>query len=674
MSDISPEASATAVAEQLPLYQLTANVVRGLAMDGVQKANSGHPGMPMGMADAAVVLWRHFLKHNPADPHWPDRDRFVLSAGHGSMLLYSLLHLTGYPLSLDDLQSFRQWESLTPGHPESHLTPGVETTTGPLGQGLSVAVGMALAERWLAAKFNQPNLPIVDHYTYVIAGDGDLMEGITHEACALAAHWGLSKLIVLYDDNGITIDGGTELAFTEDVAARFTAYGWHAERVDGHDPTAVAQAIDRARQQEERPSLILCRTQIGYGSPNKAGTASAHGEPLGEAEIKLTKEALGLPLDKPFYTPEAALDFMRQALDKGQEAQTEWERRLAHYEARHPELAAAFQQAISGELPAGWQAAMPAFEPGKGVATRNASGAVLDSLVPAVPTLLGGSADLTGSNKTKPKGKDYIRRGHFDGRYLYYGVREHGMGAIMNGLVQHGGVRPYGGTFLVFSDYMRGAIRLAALMEQPVIYVFTHDSIGLGEDGPTHQPIEHLMALRAIPNLTLFRPADASETAVGWQIALENKHGPTALVLTRQNLPTLPAEQTANARRGGYILRDADTPQALLIATGSEVQIALEAQRALAGMGIGARVVSMPSWELFAAQPRPYQTSVLAPHIKARVSIEAGVTLGWERFIGPNGRAIGLDRFGASAPYETLYRELGLTAEAVVTAVRQMLS
>jgi transketolase len=640
----------------------------------VQKANSGHPGMPMGMADAAVLLWRCFLKHNPADPHWPDRDRFVLSAGHGSMLLYSLLHLTGYPLSLDDIKAFRQWESVTPGHPEDHLTVGVETTTGPLGQGLSNGVGMALAERWLAAKFNQPNFPIVDHYTYVIASDGDLMEGVTHEVCALAGHWGLHKLIVLYDDNGVTIDGPTELAFSEDVAARFTAYGWRTEAVDGHDITAVELAIHRAQQETERPSLILCRTEIGYGSPNKAGTASAHGEPLGEAEIKLTKERLGLPVDQPFYIDEAARDFMEQARDKGQEEQDCWERLCGHYQERYPELAAAFQQALSGDLPEGWLDALPAFEPGKAVATRNASGAVLDSLAPAIPTLLGGSADLTGSNKTKPKGKDYVRRGNFDGRYLYFGVREHGMGGIMNGLSLHGGVRPYGGTFLVFSDYMRGSIRLAAVMGRPVIYVFTHDSIGLGEDGPTHQPIEHLMALRAMPNLTLFRPADANETAVAWQMALENQGGPTALVLTRQNLPILPAEETVNARRGAYILRDADTPQALLLATGSEVHIALEAREMLADMGIGARVVSMPSWELFAAQPRPYQTSVLAPHIKARVSIEAGATLGWERYLGANGRALGLDHFGASAPYETVYREFGLTAEAVVTAVRQMLS
>jgi transketolase len=677
MSDTTPVddlALATAAAEQRELYQLTAHVVRGLAMDAVQKANSGHPGMPMGMADATVLLWHRFLKHNPADPHWPDRDRFVLSAGHGSMLLYSLLHLTGYPLTMADIQAFRQWDSLTPGHPESHLTAGVETTTGPLGQGLSNAVGMALAEQWLAARFNQPNLSIVDHYTYVIASDGDLMEGVTHEACALAGHWGLHKLIVLYDDNGITIDGATELAFTEDVAARFAAYGWQTEAVNGHDITAVAQAIQRAQEDKERPSLILCRTQIGYGSPNKAGTASAHGEPLGEEEIKLTKEALGLPPDRPFYLPESVLAFMRQGLDRGQEAQDQWERLFAYYQERHPELAAAFRQAISGELPGDWTAALPTFEPGKSIATRNASGTVLDNLVPTVPTLLGGSADLTGSNKTKPKGKDYLRRGQFDGRYIYYGVREHGMGAIMNGLSLHGGVRPYGGTFLVFSDYMRGAIRLAALMAQPVIYVFSHDSIGLGEDGPTHQPVEQLLALRAIPNLTVFRPADANETVVAWQVALENRRGPTALILTRQNLPVLPAKQVANARRGAYILRDAPTPQALLMASGSEVHIALEAQQMLADMGIEARVVSMPSWKLFAAQPRPYQTSVLAPHIKARVAIEAGISLGWEGYVGPNGRIVGLDRFGASAPYETLYRELGITAEAVVTAVRQMLS
>jgi transketolase len=660
--------------EQLRLYQLVAHTIRGLAMDAVQKANNGHPGMPMGMADAAVVLWMDFLKHNPADSDWPDRDRFVLSAGHGSMLLYSLLYLTGYPhMSMAELQNFRQWESSTPGHPESHLTPGAETTTGPLGQGIGNAVGMALAERWLAAYFNRPDFPIVDHYTYVIASDGDLMEGVSHEVCSLAGHLGLSKLIVLYDDNGITIDGPTSLAFSEDVAARFAAYDWHTQSIDGHNPLAVATALHEARAETARPSLILCRTHIGFGSPNRQGTAKAHGEPLGEEEVRLTKQNLGWPPDDQFTVPVKALDTMRLALKQGAAQQAEWQALFDRYREAYPEPAALFLKTANHELPEGWDGDLPVFDTAKPMATRNASGVVLEKLVPRLPTLLGGSGDLTPSNKTQPKGKEHLTRDDFSGRYIHYGVREHGMGAVMNGVARHGGTRPYGGTFLIFSDYMRPTIRLAAMMEAPVIYVFTHDSIGLGEDGPTHQPIEQLASLRAIPNLILFRPADANETTIGWQVALENRYAPTALALTRQNVPVLDAEKVQGARRGAYVLNDAANPQVILIGTGSEVHIALEAQALLAGEGIAARVVSMPSWELFEAQPADYQESVLPAEITARVSIEAGSPLGWERYVGRGGSILGLNRYGASAPYQVIYEKLGLTATAVAEAARRLL-
>ncbi|MEW5986971.1 MAG: transketolase [Chloroflexota bacterium] len=657
------------------LHHLIANTIRGLAMDAVQKAESGHPGMPMGMADAAVVLWTQFLKHNPADPTWPDRDRFVLSAGHGSLLLYSLLYLTGYDLTLEDIHNFRQWHSKTPGHPENFLTPGVETTTGPLGQGISNAVGMAIAERWLAAQFNRPGFDIINHHTYVIASDGDLMEGVSHEVSALAGHLGLGKLIVLYDDNHITIDGSTELSFSEDVLARYEAYHWHTQRVDGHNPAAVATALRAAVNETERPSLIACRTHIGYGSPHKQDTAKAHGEPLGQDEVRLTKERLGWPVEPPFYVPPEVLETMRRLGAAGGDHQADWQALFTRYAEVYPELAATFQQAIQGELPAGWEAHFPTFD-SKPLATRAASGAVLNAIVPHLPSLLGGSADLTGSNNTLPKGVSYLRRGDFSGRYLHFGIREHGMGGILNGLARHGGVRPYGGTFLVFSDYMRPTIRLAAMMGLPVIYVFTHDSIGLGEDGPTHQPVEHLMSLRAIPRLVVFRPADAWETAAGWRVALARRDGPTALVLTRQKLPVLAPGQVGNvtdgrverAMRGAYVLRDENEPQAILIGTGSEVHLALAAQELLAAQSIPARVVSMPSWELFEQQPAAYRESVLPSNVTARVSIEAGVRLGWERYVGQNGISLGLERFGASAPYETLYREFGLTAEALAAA------
>lgn len=662
---------------QTNLLSVAAHTIRGLAMDGVQKANSGHPGMPMGMADVAVVLWAAFLKHNPAHPSWPDRDRFVLSAGHGSMLIYSLLHLSGYDLPLSELQSFRQWGSRTPGHPEYGLTPGVETTTGPLGQGIANAVGMAMAERWLAARFNHPGYEIVNHFTYVIASDGDLMEGISHEACALAGHLGLGKLIVLYDDNSISIDGPTKLSFSEDVLARFAAYGWHAQRIDGHDPAAIEAALHSARSESRRPSLIACQTHIGFGSPNRQDTSKAHGEPLGVEEVRLTKEKLGWPIDQPFFIPDEVKEFMAQSGRAGAKQEAAWEQLLASYRETYPDLAAAFERALTGELPQGWEHHLPKFPMEKAMATRSASGTVIDALTSQIPTLLGGSADLTPSNNTLPKGGLSLSRDDFSGGYIRFGVREHAMGSLMNGLVLHGGVRPYGGTFLVFSDYMRPPIRLAAMMEQPVIFIFTHDSIGLGEDGPTHQPIEHLTALRAIPNLVVFRPADATETVEGWRVALTHRHGPTALILTRQGLPVLDRTQFApaeDAARGAYILSEVEDPQAIVMATGSEVHIALEAQKRLAAQGIRVRVVSMPSWELFEAQPKDYRDTVLPPRIRARVAIEAGATLAWSRYVGLDGKAIGLDRFGASAPYQIIYEKLGLTSEAVVETVRHLLS
>jgi transketolase len=659
----------------MPLHDQIANTIRGLTMDAVQKANIGHPGMPMGAADMATVLWTKFLKFNPADPDWPDRDRFVLSAGHGSMLLYCLLYLTGYELPMEQLKQFRQWGSLTPGHPESHLTPGVETTTGPLGQGISNAVGLALAERWLAARFNRPGHEIVDHFTYVIASDGDLMEGISHESCALAGHLGLGKLIVLYDDNHITIDGNTSLSYSDDVAKRFRAYGWHTQAADGHDPEAVEATIRAARAVGERPSLIALRTHIGYGSPHKQDTAAAHGSPLGEEEVRLTKENLGWPTEPLFFVPDQVLETMRDLGAAGGEKQAAWQAAFDAYAGAYPELAAEFQQFLRGDLPNGWDADLASFEPGKGMATRAASGAVLDLLAPRIPNLVGGSADLTGSNKTKPKGAKHLSRDDFSGRYIHFGVREHGMSSILSGMALHGGLRPYGGTFLVFSDYLRPTIRLASMMDLPIIYVFTHDSIGLGEDGPTHQPIEQLMSLRLIPGVTVFRPADANETAIGWQIALANKGGPTALALTRQGVPTLDRSDYAaaeNAAKGGYLLADADDPAVILIASGSEVHIALEARAMLAAQEVPARVVSMPSWELFDAQPLDYREGVLPPSILARVSIEAGVTIGWERYVGPQGKMIGLNRFGASAPYQEIYRHLGLTAEAVAAAAKEV--
>ena len=660
------------------LDQLCINTIRTLAMDGVQKANSGHPGMPMGMADVAYVLWTRFLKHNPADPGWPNRDRFVLSAGHGSMLLYSLLHLTGYDLPLEELKRFRQWGSRTPGHPERGLTPGVETTTGPLGQGFANGVGMALAERFLAASFNQPDFPIFDHHTYAIVSDGDLMEGVSHEAASLAGHLGLGKIIYLYDDNEISIEGSTDITFTEDVPNRFRAYGWHVQEMDAYDLDGIEAAIRAAQEETERPSLIVCHSHIAYGSPNKQDTAGAHGAPLGEDEVRLTKERLGWSPDAHFFIPDEALAVFRQAVEQGREAQAQWHEMFERYRAVYPAEAGLLETLWTGELPEGWSDALPTFSPGDGpIATRNASGTVLNALAPALPTLLGGSADLAPSNKTLLKESDDFQQGTAAGRNLRFGVREHAMGSILNGLALHGGVLPYGGTFLVFSDYMRPPVRLAAMMELPVVYVWTHDSVWIGEDGPTHQPIEQLAALRAIPNLVVIRPADANETAGAWRVALERRDGPTGLVLTRQKLPVLfetnrsPAETVA---RGAYILADSSgIPNVLFIASGSEVHVAVEARDLLAQKGVAVRVVSMPSWEIFDAQPASYRDSVLPPQVTARLAIEAGVTQGWTKYVGPAGDVIGLDHFGASAPYKVLMEKFGFTAETVVERALQLL-
>ncbi|GAB4534526.1 MAG: transketolase [Anaerolineae bacterium] len=652
------------------LDQLCVNTIRTLSIDAVQKARSGHPGLPMGAADVAYVLWTQFLKHNPANPSWPDRDRFVLSGGHGSMLLYSLLHLTGYDLALDELMNFRQWGSRTPGHPEYGLTPGVEMTTGPLGQGFATGVGMAIAERFLAETFNRPGYPLVDHFTYAIVTDGDLMEGISHEAASLAGHLRLGRLIYLYDDNHISIDGPTELTFTEDRCARFEAYGWHVQQVDGHNRAAIARALRAAIAETSRPSLIACRTHIAYGSPNKQDTAAAHGAPLGEEEVRLTKENLGWPPDSQFYIPDEALAHFRQAVGRGEELERKWQALFDRYAAEYPELADLWKQVWSGELPPAWGEALPSFTPADGpVATRSVSGKVLNAIAPRLPTLIGGSADLTPSNNTELKGYPWLQTGEFGGRNIHFGVREHAMGAILNGMALHGGVIPYGGTFLVFSDYMRPAIRLAALMELPVVYVFTHDSVALGEDGPTHQPIEHIPSLRAIPNLVVLRPADANETVEAWRVALEHHEGPVALLLTRQKLPILDRSMLAPAeglRRGAYVLADSqETPDVILIASGSEVEVALDARQRLAGQGVNARVVSMPSWELFEQQPPEYRNQVLPSEVRARLAIEAATPLGWERYVGLEGDVVGLNRFGASAPYKVILEQLGFTGENV---------
>ncbi|MCB9593787.1 MAG: transketolase [Sandaracinaceae bacterium] len=655
-----------------PTHADLANAIRALSMDAVQKANSGHPGMPMGMADVAVVLFRDFLRFDPSDPHWPDRDRFVLSAGHGSMLLYSLLHLTGYEdMTLDQLKSFRQLGSKTAGHPEHGHATGIETTTGPLGQGLANSVGMALAERHLAARFGDD---VVDHRTFVIAGDGCLMEGISHEAISLAGHLGLSKLTVLFDDNHISIDGPTELTVTDDQAARFEASGWHVERCDGHDPASVKAAIESALAVTDRPSMIACRTTIGYGAPTKANTAGAHGSPLGADEIAGARERLGWPYP-PFEIPEAIGAAWRAIGGRGRATREAWEARVAALPA---DQRAAWDQAMSGELPASvaeqvqaTKAAWIEAKPKK--ATRASSGDALAVLTDAIPEMLGGSADLTGSNLTKTKSMQVVAKGAFGNRYVHYGVREHGMAAAMNGMALHGGVIPYGGTFLVFTDYCRPAIRLSALMEQRVIYVMTHDSIGLGEDGPTHQPVEHVMALRAIPNLQVFRPADAVETLECWELALRAKDAPSVLALTRQSVPTLRADADAAKNRcagGAYVLRETDGPRDVtLLATGSEVAIAIEAADRLAADGVAAAVVSMPCWELFAQQPEAWRGEVLGT--APRVSVEAGITFGWSRWMVA--ASVGVDTFGVSAPFEQAYEHFGITPDNIAAVAKRVI-
>jgi transketolase len=653
------------------LDQRCINTIRMLAADAVQKAKSGHPGMPMGAAAMAYVLWTRFLRHNPANPAWPDRDRFVLSAGHGSMLLYALLHLTGYDLGLADLQQFRQWGSRTPGHPEHGLTPGVETTTGPLGQGFANGVGMAIAERWLAAQFNRPDHPIVDHYTYAIVSDGDLMEGVASEAASLAGHLKLGKLIYLYDQNQISIDGSTDLAFTEDVGRRFEAYGWHVQRIaDGNDLDAVETAIRAAQAETSRASLIMCRTHIGFGSPNRQDTNKAHGEPLGEDEVKLTKQRLGWPEAPPFLVPEDVQQEFRRAVERGKMWEAEWRKRCEAHAAAFPAEAARWESFMSGQLPEGWDAALPTYAPSDpAVATRAVSGKVLQAVHSKLGNLLGGSADLAPSNNTYVTDGGEFQAGNPSGRNFRFGVREHAMGATANGMAVHGGLRPYVATFLIFSDYMRPAIRLAALMEASVIFIFTHDSIGLGEDGPTHQPVEHLMALRAVPGLRVIRPADAVETVDAWRAALTHR-GPTCLILTRQNLPILDrsrAQSGGGVARGAYVLAEAEggKPQTILIATGSEVAVAVGAQKILQGKGVAARVVSMPSWELFESQPQAYRDAVLPPAVTARLAVEAGSPLGWFKYVGLGGDVVGMTRFGASAPAKLLFEQFGFTPENV---------
>ena len=657
---------------QNQLDQLCINTIRALAMDGVQKANSGHPGMPMGAADMAYVLWTHFLKHNPTNPHWIDRDRFVLSAGHGSMLLYSLLHLTGYDLSIEDLKNFRQWGSRTPGHPEYELTPGVETTTGPLGQGISTSVGMAIAERFLANHFNRPGHTVIDHYCYGICGDGDMMEGVASEAASLAGHLKLGKLIYLYDSNRITIDGSTDLAFTEDVGKRFEAYGWHVQTVSGYDLEALDQAILAAQAEVNKPSLVIAETNIAKYSPNKQDSSSSHGSPLGEDEVKLTKQAMNWPLEPTFYVPEESQAHFLDAVKNGQALEAEWQDRFAQYKTAYPDLAAELDMVMAGRLPEGWDEGLPTYAPADGeVATRSASGAALQVLAKHLPTLLGGSADLSPSNSTTLKGLGDMSADNPGGRNVHFGVREHGMGAILNGLALHGGIIPFGATFLTFADYMRPPMRLSALMKLRVIYVFTHDSIAVGEDGPTHQPIAHLSSLRAIPNLTVIRPADANETVVAWKVALEHTTGPTCLVLSRQGLPVLDQSTMPSAeglRRGAYILVDAadGKPDIILMGTGSELSLCVDAAEELAKARVKARVVSMPSFELFNAQPKAYQDEVLPPSIASRLAVEAGATQCWYRYIGMNGDVIGMDHFGASAPGPVVQQKFGFTAENVV--------
>ena len=662
------------------IEQLAIDTIKVLAMDAVQEANSGHPGTPMALAPVGYVLWTRHLRHNPRDPGWVDRDRFVLSAGHASMLIYSLLHLTGYDLSLEDIRQFRQWGSRTPGHPEYGHTPGVETTTGPLGQGVANTVGMALAERWLANRFNRPGHEIVDHRTWAICSDGDLMEGISHEAAEIAGHQKLGKLTWIFDDNRITIEGATDLATATDQCRRFEGYGWHTLTVhDGTDLDATDAALEAAKAETERPTLIVLTTTIAEGSPNMAGTADTHGAPLGPAEIEATKRNIGYPSLEAFHVEPAAVEHWRRGAGTWEDTQQAWDRRFEAYRAVHPDLAADFAAAAQGTLPAAWEDSLPDLTEAPATATRNHSGKVLQGAARAIPAMLGGSADLGGSNKTDIAGGGDLLADNPGGRIIHFGVREHAMGALMNGMALHGGIHPFGGTFLIFSDYMRPAIRLAALMGLPVIYVFTHDSIGLGEDGPTHQPVEQLAALRAIPGLLDLRPGDGPETAEAWRAALRHRAGPSFLALTRQTVPWIdrgPGNPSADGlHRGGYILRESPTDNldAVIIASGSEVGVAMATRETLTADGIGARVVSMPSWRLFSGQPAEYREDVL-PRAVLKVSVEAGSTMGWERWVGNDGISIGIDRFGASAPWQEMYSQYGITAAAVRKAVRAALA
>ena len=667
------------MADHPKLDELCINTIRLLAVDTVQKANSGHPGTPMGAAAMAYVLWNRFLKHSPEHPKWPDRDRFILSPGHASALLYSLLHLTGYDLTLDDLKQFRQWGSKTPGHPEYGLTPGVEMTTGPLGQGFASGIGMAIAERWLADHYNRPQHEIFNHYTYAIVSDGDLQEGVASEAASLAGTLRLGKLIYLYDDNDISIEGNTDITFAENVKQRFQAYGWQViGPIDGMDPENVDSAIGRAQAEKGRPSLIICRTVIGYGSPNKEGTASAHGEPLGDEEIRLTKERLNWPYEEAFTVPEEVRVHLRQALERGRVGHQEWQAKMEEYHLEYPTEAARLEIDLSGNLHDGWDEDLEELFSAvdSPIATREASGRVMNAIVDRIHSFTGGSADLAPSTKTLLKDHGNYGFEEYCGHNMHFGVREHAMGSIANGMALHGGIIPYTATFLIFSDYMRPPIRLAALMDIRVIYIFTHDSIGLGEDGPTHQPIEQLLSLRAIPNVVVLRPADATETTEAWKIAMERRDGPTVLVLGRQNLPILDRETYAAAagvKRGGYVLwESSNDPEAILIGTGSEVHIALDAAKILEKMGIRSRVVSLPSWELFDAQPTEYRNSVLPSNLRPRVSIEAATPMGWERYVGLEGVSIGIPHFGASAPATVLYEKFGLTARRMADEAEKL--
>ncbi|MBO6524903.1 MAG: transketolase [Balneolaceae bacterium] len=657
------------------LDQLCANTIRTLSMDGVQKANSGHPGMPMGMADVAYVLWTKYLKHNPKNPNWADRDRFILSAGHGSMLIYSLLHLTGYDVTMEDLKNFRQTGSRTPGHPEYGMTRGVETTTGPLGQGFATGIGMAMAESHLAAKFNKDGHNIVDHYTYAIVSDGDLMEGVSHEAASMAGHMKLGKLIYLYDSNMISIEGSTELAFTEDVKKRFEAYGWHVTEIDGHNYSEIASAIEESKGVKDKPSLVICDTKIGFGSPNKEGKESSHGSPLGDDEIVLTKKVYGFDPEKKFYIPEEAMEIFRGEVAKGAASEAEWNAKFEEYASNYEKEASSFTKWMSRDISSDLEAALPEFEVTEnGPATRASSGKVINAIKDIVPNLFGGSADLGPSTKTDINGEGEYGAETPEGRTVHFGVREFGMAAAVNGMALHRGIIPFGATFFVFTDYLRPALRLAALMKAPSIFVMTHDSIGLGEDGPTHQPVEHLASIRAMPNVTVIRPGDANEVSYAWKVAIENKSSPTVLVLTRQGIPTYErteANPASLVEKGAYIFADSDkeTPDAILIGTGSELHLAVNAKAELKAKGIDARVVSMPSWDLFEKQSAEYKESVLPKAVTNRVSIEAGSTFGWERYVGAEGAAIGLDTFGESGPADELYKHFGITTDKMVEAV-----